>query len=375
MVCHANDVSLQEAQMLDKEHADGKCGDDLYWKLVGETLHIFGTGELYPWAWKNCFPRIFHEVRIHPGCTKIGKHAFDPGFAYRIKRDPNDLTVRRRIPHPIYGSWKLESRLKRVFLPDTVTEIGQFAFCGCQELDTVNLDFVEKIGDKAFAHSGLCNPCISGKNKEIGKDIFYLCQRMHSLTVGTKIIEEDTFSYLHQISQLTLCEGVETIGASAFKGCNVVTVHFPSTVKEIGAEAFLECSCLKEIYIPCSVQKIGDSAFAYCNSLSGADGKIVIEKGVEKIGAWAFAGDHRDIRIEIPDSVKEIGEDAFKGIHAITYYGPAQSENMWGAWELNGLKRPLTWCDTHPQTEWFMADDTEELMEEMEDLELPEFDL
>lgn len=366
--------TLPENPVLDKDRADGQCGDDLYWKLVNNTLHIFGTGELYPWAWKDCFPEIFNEVRIQPGCTKIGDHAFDPVFAYRRKWDRNDRTV-KIILHPIYGSWKLESRLERVFLPDTVTEIGQFAFCRCKELDTVNLDCVEKIGDKAFAHSGLRNPCISGKNKEIGKDIFLGCQRMHSLTVGMKIIEEDAFSCLHQISQLTLCEGVETIGANAFKECGVVTVRFPGTVKEIGIGAFLDCSCLKEIYIPCSVQKIGDSAFANCNSLSGDYGKIVIEKGVEKIGAWAFDGDHRDIHIEIPDSVKEIGEDAFQGIGAITYYGPAHAENMWGAWELNGLKRPLTWYDTHPQSEWIVADDTEEFMEGMEDLEPPEFDL
>lgn len=41
---------VQEALMLDKEHADGKCGDNLRGKLVGDTLHIFGTGEPYPWA-------------------------------------------------------------------------------------------------------------------------------------------------------------------------------------------------------------------------------------------------------------------------------------------------------------------------------------
>lgn len=370
----ADDFTLPENLILDIDHADGKCGDNLYWKLVNNTLHIFGTGELYPRAWENCFPTIFNEVRIHPGCTKIGDHAFDPGFTYRIKRDPNDWTVRNRIPHLIYGSWKLESRLERVFLSDTVTEIGKFAFCRCKELDTVNLDCVEKIGDKAFAHSGLRNPCISGKNKEIGKDIFLGCQRMHSLTVGMKIIEEDAFSCLHQISQLTLCEGMETIGANAFKECGVVTVRFPGTVKEIGCCAFLMCSSLEGIYIPGSVREIGSSAFSGCNRLGENCGKVILEKGVEKIGAWAFDGDHRDIHIEIPDSVKEIGEDAFRGIDAITYYGSAYAENMWGTWELNGLKRPLTWYDTHPQSEWIVADDTEEFREAMGDLELPELD-
>ena len=81
---HANDSAVREELIWDKEHANGKCGDDLYWKIAGDTLHIFGAGELYPWAWKRCFPIPFSRVCIGSGCTKISKSAFSPVFAREI---------------------------------------------------------------------------------------------------------------------------------------------------------------------------------------------------------------------------------------------------------------------------------------------------
>lgn len=128
-----NDSTLSEKLMLDKEYADGKCGDDLYWKLVNNTLHIFGTGELCPWAWKRCFPIPFSRVCIGSGCTKISKSAFSPVFARETDRTIPD-----------------EFRLETVYIPSTVREIGENAF-RCSGLESLVVpDSVTQIGRNAF---------------------------------------------------------------------------------------------------------------------------------------------------------------------------------------------------------------------------------
>lgn len=141
-----DDSGVQEALMLDKEHADGKCGDNLYWKLAGDTLHIFGTGELYPWAWKRCFPIPISRVCIEPGCTKIGDSAFSHTFFRTV-----DRTVRENY------------RLVSVYIPPTVREIGDNAFrrSGLEALDVP--DSVTLIGRNAFL--GVWDVCYHGSTQ------------------------------------------------------------------------------------------------------------------------------------------------------------------------------------------------------------------
>ncbi len=86
---------------------------------------------------------------------------------------------------------------------------------------------------------------------------------------GKKVTEigEETFlvNPIHadsDVSEITLPEGLEIIGKSAFDGCSFQTVKLPSTLKRIEANAFFDCYKLTDIAIPHSVVYIGDNAFS-----------------------------------------------------------------------------------------------------------------
>ena len=138
------------------------------------------------------------------------------------------------------------------------------------------------------------------------------------------------------ITKLTISEGIEIIGKSAFAHCMSITgdLIIPDSVTTIEEKAFYICSSLNgtlklgnqietigvqafqslnltgDLIIPDSVVTIGELAFYSCRNF---DGRLVIGGRVETIGNSAFAnctklsGD-----LIIPDSVKTIGETAFR---------------------------------------------------------------
>lgn len=64
---------------------------------------------------------------------------------------------------------------------------------------------------------------------------------------------------------------VKEIGYLSFYFSTVSKVTIPNSIKEIGIQAFAQCSNLSELIIPSSVDKIGEAAFQGCNI------KLVIE--------------------------------------------------------------------------------------------------
>ena len=68
---------------------------------------------------------------------------------------------------------------------------------------------------------------------------------------------------------VTIPDGVTSIGDNAFYGCSGLTsITIPDSMTSIGEYAFGNCSNLTSITIPTNVTSIGDDAFYFCNSLT-----------------------------------------------------------------------------------------------------------
>ena len=112
------------------------------------------------------------------------------------------------------------------------------------------------------------------------------------------------------VTSVVIPSSVTEIGYDAFRGCkSLSSVEIPESVTEIGGGAFDGCESLSSVSIPPSVTKIGWGAFRGCTSLSS----VVIPSSVTKISKEAFKGCTSLSSVEIPESVTEIGGDAFKG--------------------------------------------------------------
>ena len=137
-------------------------------------------------------------------------------------------------------------------------------------------------------------------------------------TYSVSEIKEGAFYYYTGLDHLTIEEGIEIIGTSAFERCSGLTgdLVIPSSVNEIRFKAFYLCSGLESLTFEEGVEFIGRSAFNEC---SGLTGDLVIPNTVYEIGIDAFYNCHGFTgNLIIPESVVMINWGAFEGCSGFT---------------------------------------------------------
>ena len=184
--------------------------------------------------------------------------------------------------------------LTSVTIPNSVTEIGEYAFRGCSSLASFKGQYASKDGRsliidgelRFFAGAGLVKYKIPDSVTEIGEEAFYGCKSLTSVTIPNSVtkIGKEAFAY-SSLTSVTIPDSVTKIGDSAFSWCKSLTsVTIPDSVTEIGDSAFYSCEALTSVTIPDSVTEIGDSAFYSCEALTS----VTIPNSVKKIGDSAF---------------------------------------------------------------------------------------
>ncbi len=137
-----------------------------------------------------------------------------------------------------------------ISIPDSVTQIGEYAFCGCKGLTSVNLP---------------------RKLNKIEPYTFYYCFLLSSITIPQNVssIGEYAFFYCECLSAISFSENVTSIEANAFNGCSSLTnVVLPAKVTKLGDFAFCRCFGLRSVSISSSVVFFGQGLFFNCTNLT-----------------------------------------------------------------------------------------------------------
>ena len=130
----------------------------------------------------------------------------------------------------LHGGFRQNKYVRSISIPDSVTEIYDRAFEGCENLRSVRLPS------------------------------------------GTKTLPGVLFAGCTALESIRIPEGVKVIDVSAFTGCkNLRNVVLPDSLEMIQDRAFCGCSALTSIRIPDKVRLIGEGAFSYCTSLRKVD--------------------------------------------------------------------------------------------------------
>ena len=253
--------------------------------------------------------------------------------------------------------------LEEIVFPSTLTSLGEQVFAGCSSLTRVEIpDTLTEIEWCAFVDC-------------YGLEEFVVSEEHPTFMVKEGVLFHKDMTTLIQYpcakkgAEYEVPEGVEKIEGYAFDQCSLEAVHFPSTLKSIGDEAFHESINLKAIEIPEGVIKIGGGAFQECVNLElislpstlqflrplafdntayyrNADnwendilyigsilvvaerwegcniispsGDIEIKEGITLIGGDAFFANNDITSVKFPSTLKHICEGAFYGCDGIT---------------------------------------------------------
>ncbi|MGN0768130.1 MAG: leucine-rich repeat domain-containing protein [Christensenellales bacterium] len=201
---------------------------------------------------------------------------------------------------------------------DNLRSIGKFAFAYCGEFGGVSAKNLEFIGEKAYLGSANVSEAtfiaggatheLFGSEAEIAEGTGYYYASaggaryaipgfLYSVTFakGNGVIAENALVGLYTVKRIRIEEGVKAIEDRAFATDSEVdasggelVAEFPSTLEEIGAEAFVGRGDLKSVAFPSSLKTIGDKAFYGINGLTNV--VLPARNSLTSVGREAFAG-------------------------------------------------------------------------------------
>ena len=116
------------------------------------------------------------------------------------------------------------------------------------------------------------------------------------------------------IKNVTIREGVTSIGNNAFVGCGKISnIEFPDSLTSIGKSAFSPSPALNEVTLPKNLVNLGAYAFS-----SGNFSSIEIPEGVTSIQQYTFSGCKKLASIQLPKSLISIEDGAFNHCESLT---------------------------------------------------------
>ena len=359
---------------------------------IPNSVTYLGIGAFENTEWLNNQPN---------GIVYIGN------FAYKYKGTmPNNtnLQLRDGIVGIVEAAFYNCSGLTSITVPSSLTTIGQAAFYGCSGLSDFyclaeqcpsanNYTFyntpatlhVPAASVDLYKTHNIWSQfgtivAMTDENNNCGDNLTWTyVEATNTLTIsGTgDMADYSSFEdipwhdYSNQIKQVTIEDGVTSIGNRAFSSCGLTSITIPSSVTSIGEDAFFGCTSLTSITIPSSVTSIANGAFGFCLSLTSivvANGNstydsrnncnaiietqsntliagcknTIIPGSVTSIGNQAFYNCYGLTSITIPGSVTSIGDMAFAGCGLTSITIPSSvtsigNQAIWGCQQLASI--------------------------------------
>ena len=202
----------------------------------------------------------------------------------------------------IAGGFKGRTDLFTIYIPATVTTIGEQIFANCTNLtaarfygtlavlnyrtfyNCTNLVTVQMPLSVTTMSGGVFHLCSKLETVEIPRGISTLlcansgmfegCTSLKTIKIPSNIksIGQNTFKGCTSLTNIEFEEGLATIDSGAFYNCtSLVSITLPDSTTSLGGACFQSCTSLTSITLPTNLTNIGNQAFRNCTKLTNVD--------------------------------------------------------------------------------------------------------
>ncbi len=300
-------------------------------------------------------------VKIPASATQISPTAFagnklsiisvnlgNPNFAYISTKQGNATYFmmtnkeKNRLFAVPGGAIDGTSFVKQVTIPESITEVGDFAFYKNPNVTSIILHSgITRLGNYAFSETkvssmtfpnpdvlmgdAVCMGCnsltrvtLAPNMKELGRYMFFGCEGLTSISLpegmksarsfslgSTGITAVNLPSTMEVLDSSALqntpiaridLKNVKRLGSQCFSMCtNLTTITGGDRLEELDNAVFIRCTALKSTQLPANVKRLVGSTYFRCSGLTSA----VIPASMEYIGRNPFVGASALPRIEV----------------------------------------------------------------------------
>ena len=222
------------------------------------------------------------------------------------------------------------SKLTGITIPESVTEIEQWAFQYSKSLATVTFAGTPElttIGSRAFnSCEALTSFAVPASLKTIGASAFSNCSELTTFTFdGTPTlttIGNSAFQDCKKLTSFTIPESVKTLGTTVFWFAGLTSLNIPAGVTSIGQALFCS-SPVTTVTVDAGNAKYADLGCngvfeKSTNKLIAGGAATTIPDGITTIGEEAFWGENGAFALTLPESVTTIESRAFHMTSGLT---------------------------------------------------------
>ncbi len=208
---------------------------------VPSSLSEIGNAAFYETVWGAGFEE--------PGLHYVGKvvYQYQGEYDFYGNNEPVDIEIAPGTVGIAAGAFRSRN-IRSVTIPGSVTNIGEYAFADCDDLEAVNFpDSVKSVGRHALDNTKWWDDQPDGLIYT-GKLLYSYkgeCPEAVNAAPGTVAVSDYAFINCEELKSVTLPGSVTSIGTRAFCYCeSLEEINIPETVSFIGAEAFMSTAWL-----------------------------------------------------------------------------------------------------------------------------------
>ncbi|MDE7348851.1 MAG: leucine-rich repeat protein [Clostridia bacterium] len=286
--------------------------------LLTDLVIPDGVTQLKDYVFYNC--RSLTSIKLHNGIAGVGDSAFYgcsnlAGVYISDLESWCSLEFDYSYSNPLNyaGNLYLDgSLLTDLVIPDSVTQLNDYAFYNCRSLTSVEL------------HGGITS---------VGKSAFKYCRSLTELTIpdGVTIIDDYAFYGCSGLIRVEIPLSVTQIGQEAFSGCHSAVIYCGAVTQPSGWDSYWNLDRRPVVWGVNSSEpaqgelkwSLGDNGEITITGFSGNATEVVIPSTIDGhkvtgIADYAFYNLIGMTSISIPETVTNIGQNSFTGCKNIT---------------------------------------------------------